>query len=153
MGQWGRRQKLKWEEKKKKKGRGRFLSRARACSSGLHAGVILPLIFRLSLPPAPLLRPTRMPGSIPSCLATVNEPTGRLKRRTQFGGVIVRQFSHYVIFFIAIFTVLQLVVLGASTYPIKRRWDGAAYKSKEEVREMEGEPGRRGRLYGSFSLC
>lgn len=43
------------------------------------------------------------------------------------------QFSHYVIFFIAIFTVLQLVMLGAATYPIKRRWDIAAYKSKEEV--------------------
>lgn len=47
----------------------------------------------------------------------------------------VPQFSHYVIFFIAIFTVLQLVVLGASTYPIKRRWDSAAYKSKDEVRK------------------
>lgn len=47
------------------------------------------------------------------------------------------QFSHYVIFFIAIFTVLQLVMLGASTYPIKRRWDVAAYKSKEEVSERE----------------
>ncbi|CAN0550862.1 unnamed protein product, partial [Ectocarpus sp. 12 AP-2014] len=44
-------------------------------------------------------------------------------------------FSHYVIFFIAIFTVLQLVMLGASTYPIKRRWDIAAYKSKEELLE------------------
>lgn len=43
------------------------------------------------------------------------------------------QFSHYVIFFIAIFTVMQLVMLGASTYPIKRRWDIAAYQSKEEV--------------------
>lgn len=44
------------------------------------------------------------------------------------------QFSHYVIFFIAIFMVLQLILLGASTYPIKRRWDIAAYKSKDEVR-------------------
>lgn len=50
----------------------------------------------------------------------------------------VPQFSHYVIFFIAIFTVLQLVLLGASTYPIKRRWDSAAYKSKEEVRKATG---------------
>lgn len=47
------------------------------------------------------------------------------------------QFSHYVIFFIAIFTVSQLVLLGASTYPIRRRWDTAAYKSKEEVREQK----------------
>lgn len=38
------------------------------------------------------------------------------------------------IFFIAIFTVLQLVMLGASTYPIKYRWDSAAYRSEEEVR-------------------
>ncbi|CAM9808147.1 unnamed protein product [Pylaiella littoralis] len=43
------------------------------------------------------------------------------------------EFSHYVIFFIAIFTVLQLIVLGASTYPIKRGWDIAAYKSKDEL--------------------
>eukprot|EP00752_Nemacystus_decipiens_P005207 g4726.t1 len=48
---------------------------------------------------------------------------------------LVFEFSHYVIFFIAIFTVLQLVVLGASTYPIKRRWDDAAFKSKEELLE------------------
>ena len=37
------------------------------------------------------------------------------------------------IFLIAIFTVIQLVMLGASTYPIKRAWDIAAYKTKEEV--------------------
>ncbi|CAM9317502.1 unnamed protein product [Scytosiphon promiscuus] len=48
---------------------------------------------------------------------------------------LVFEFSHYVIFFIAIFTVLQLVMLGASTYPIRRRWDVAAYKSKEELLE------------------
>lgn len=48
------------------------------------------------------------------------------------------QFSHYVIFFIAIFMVLQLIVLGASTYPIKRRWDIAAYKSKDEVKNTAG---------------
>lgn len=59
-------------------------------------------------------------------------------RQTSMCGVRDRQFSHYVIFFIAIFTVLQLVVLGSSTYPIKRRWDIAAYQSKEEVREEDG---------------
>ncbi|CAM9348281.1 unnamed protein product, partial [Hapterophycus canaliculatus] len=48
---------------------------------------------------------------------------------------LVFEFSHYVIFFIAIFTVLQLIMLGASTYPIRRRWDVAAYKSKEELLE------------------
>lgn len=43
------------------------------------------------------------------------------------------QFSHYVIFFVAIFTVAQLVLLGASTYPIKNAWDIAAYNSKDDV--------------------
>lgn len=45
----------------------------------------------------------------------------------------IKQFSHYVVFFVAIFTVLQLVMLGASTYPIRRRWDAAAYITKDEV--------------------
>lgn len=82
-------------------------------------------------------------------------PVKRTGEQTNMGGVALRcvapaalQFSHYVIFFIAIFTVLQLVVLGASTYPIKRRWDSAAYKSKEEVRE-DGRRAMAQQLVGS----
>ncbi|CAM9906593.1 unnamed protein product [Ascophyllum nodosum] len=48
---------------------------------------------------------------------------------------LIFEFAHYVIFFVAIFAVLQLVLLGASTYPIKRAWDVAAYKSKDELVE------------------